>query len=57
MLNGLGALGVKLDSAKHDACRGVAETISAPDSRIKAIVMPTNEELMIARTVMQTVKL
>ena len=57
VLNGLGALGVKLDSAKNDACRGVAETISAPDSRIKAIVMPTNEELMIARTVMQTVKL
>jgi acetate kinase len=57
VLNSLGALGVELDSAVNDACRGTVATISTPASKVKAIVMPTNEELMIARTVLTTVKL
>ena len=44
----LGALGIKLDRAANKV-RGVAKVISAPDSKIPVVVMPTNEELMIAR--------
>lgn len=57
VLNSLGAIGVKVDAAVNDACHGTVATISAADSKVKAIVMPTNEELMIARTVLSTVKL
>jgi len=45
---GLAPLGVRLDEAANAACRGESR-ISAPDSRIQVWVVPTNEELMIAR--------
>jgi acetate kinase len=48
-LEGLEFMGVKLDSAKNQAVRGKEAVISAPDSKVKIIVIPTNEELMIAR--------
>jgi acetate kinase len=41
-------LGVELDVAANDAARDVAR-ISTPASRTAAWVIPTNEELMIAR--------
>ena len=44
----LGALGIKLDR-KANAKRGEVIAISAKGSKIPVIVMPTNEELMIAR--------
>lgn len=42
--------GVKLDDCKNEHCpRGVIAEISATDSKVKVLVIPTNEELVIAR--------
>ena len=38
-----------LDEATNRAVRGVEATISGKDSAIPVLVIPTNEELMIAR--------
>ena len=48
ILKRLGALGIKLD-AKANKVRGEVAIISAKGSKIPVVVMPTNEELMIAR--------
>lgn len=45
----LDQLGIVLDSDKNAAVRGVEATISAPTSRTKVMVIPTNEELVVAR--------
>ena len=42
-------LGVKIDGEKNEAARGIEAVISTSDSTVKALVVPTNEELMIAR--------
>lgn len=47
----LGVLGCRLDPEKNKIT-GKAAIISTDDSTLKAIVMPTNEELMIARDTM-----
>jgi acetate kinase len=39
---------VKLDAAKNDI-RGEEQIISADDSKVTVMVVPTNEELAIAR--------
>jgi acetate kinase len=44
----LAALGIKLDKAANKV-RGEVKVISAKGSKIPVVVMPTNEELMIAR--------
>ncbi len=49
IIDGVAALGVKLDEAKNATCHS-ADTISTADSAFKVIVMPTNEELMIAKS-------
>ena len=46
--NYLEFLGVKIDEDKNN-CRGKEVEISTPDSKVKVFVIPTNEELMIAR--------
>lgn len=51
----LGYLGVKIDEDKNN-CRGKEIEISTPDSKVKVYVVPTNEELMIARETMELVK-
>ena len=57
VLKGLEFLGVKLDAEKNAKVRGVEAEISAPDSKVKVWVIPTNEELAIARdTLMLTSK-
>ncbi|HBM15829.1 MAG TPA: acetate kinase [Lentisphaeria bacterium] len=48
VVNMLEALGSCLDPAANQGCTGSAAVISTKDSKMKAIVMPTNEELMIA---------
>jgi len=49
---GLEGLGIKLDPAANAAVTGGQEgVISTPDSTIKVIVIPANEELVIAREV------
>ena len=44
----LGYLGVKIDDEANDV-RGKYAVISAPDSKVKVMLIPTNEELAIAR--------
>ena len=51
----LGFLGVKIDDEKNN-CRGKEVEISTPDSKVKVFVIPTNEELMIARDTAKLVK-
>jgi acetate kinase len=48
-LSDLSILGIKLDDGKNDGLRGKEADISAADSKVKVLVIPTNEELMIAR--------
>ena len=50
----LESLGCYLDPEKNNHAIGRPAIISTPESKLKAIVMPTNEELMIAR---ETVRL
>ncbi|MBU0955512.1 MAG: acetate kinase, partial [Spirochaetes bacterium] len=47
VVNRLSVFGIKLDKAAND-CRGCNKVITAADSAIKVMVVPTNEELMIA---------
>lgn len=49
VLQRLAFLGLRLDPAANDATRGEAGVITAADSPIAAVVMPTDEELVIAR--------
>lgn len=42
-------LGIKISDKKNDATIGDPADISADDSKVKVLVIPTNEELMIAR--------
>jgi acetate kinase len=51
----LGALGIKLDKkANKTICGGKSGLIYTKDSKIPVIVIPTNEELMIARETVAT---
>jgi acetate kinase len=49
ILSRLEAIGCKLDEAKNKAVMGCLGVVSADASKLPAIVIPTNEELMIAR--------
>ena len=53
VMEGIGALNIRLDKEKNNACFGKKGIISTDDSAWKAIVMPTNEELMIALSTMR----
>ena len=48
MASGLEFMGVKMD-AEANNCRGKETVISAPDSKVKVLLIPTDEELMIAQ--------
>jgi acetate kinase len=47
----LDQLGIVLDPAKNESTKAQEGIISAPDSRVKVMVIPTNEELVVAREV------
>jgi len=51
----LGLLGVKLDYAANEKAFGEEAMISAPDSKVKVALIPTEEELMIALDTMNIV--
>lgn len=53
--DGLEYMGVKLDPAANDV-RGKETVISAADSKVKVLLIPTNEELMIATDTAAIVK-
>ncbi len=42
-------LGIKLDEEKNNSCRGRQMDISIDYARVRVLVIPTNEELMIAK--------
>ena len=48
-VEGLEFLGIKLDAEKNARTRGEEAKISAEDSKVQVWVIPTNEELAIAR--------
>ena len=49
-------LGVKLDKGKNQATRDIEAKISNEDSKIQVYVIPTNEELMIARETREIIR-
>ena len=51
----LGYLGVEIDKEKNSV-RGEETIVSTPNSKVKVLVVPTNEELAIARETMEMVK-
>lgn len=52
ILNGLEFFGISYDKEKNN-CRGKEVNISAPDSKIEILIIPTNEEGMIAKDVIR----
>jgi acetate kinase len=42
-------LGIKIDAEKNNSTRATEAIISAADSAVKIFVIPTNEELVVAR--------
>jgi acetate kinase len=49
----LSGLGIKLDKAANKKSHGVVAVLSTKDSKIPVVVLPTNEELMIAKDTMR----
>ena len=56
IINRLAALGVKLDKKANDKTHGAVAVISAKGSKIPVVVLPTNEELMIARDTVRVLR-
>lgn len=56
ILKGLEFLGIKADLAKNAKNVDGVNEISTPDSPVKVLVIPTNEELVIARDTQELVK-
>ena len=52
----LAFMGVKIDETLNDVTRRTETVISTDDSRVKVVVVPTDEELMIARDTAALVK-
>jgi len=52
----LAFMGVKINESLNDVTRGTETVISTDDSRVKVVVVPTDEELMIARDTAAIVK-
>ncbi len=50
----LGYLGVEIDSERNDV-KGDERFISTPESKVSVLIVPTNEELMIARDTLEIV--
>lgn len=48
-------LGIKINDEVNNATRGTLTRISAPDSKVEVWVVPTNEELLIARDTVEIV--
>lgn len=48
-LEGLEFMGVKIDKEKSMTIRGKEAIISSPDAKVKVMIVPTDEEFMIAR--------
>lgn len=55
IINSLGSLGIKLDKEANNT-RGKEALISSKESLVKCYVIPTDEELMIARDTLELIK-
>ncbi len=58
VIDGLSWMGIKIDHAKNDAMKpghAVDTDLTAEDSRVKILVIPTNEEIAIARDTLELV--
>ena len=55
-LEGLEFLGVELDKEVNNKMRGEEAVLSTPNSRVKVLLIPTDEELMIASDTYEIVK-
>ena len=53
---GMEFMGIKLDKDVNNQIHGKEAVISTPDSKVKVVVIPTDEELMIATDTMALVK-
>lgn len=56
VLKNMEFLGVNVDHEVNEVTRGTEAVISTADSRVKAYVIPTNEEIMIARETLRLSK-
>ncbi|WP_020385063.1 acetate/propionate family kinase [Kribbella catacumbae] len=56
-LAGLERLGIQLDAERNNTSSGEARTVSADDSAVAVLVVPTNEEWQIAREALSLVRL
>ena len=56
IIDRLAAIGCFIDEEKNNELHGKSGVISTPDSKVPAIVIPTNEELMIARDTYRILK-
>ncbi len=52
----LGYLGIEIDGELNDSTRGKEVTLSLPGSKVKVMIIPTNEELAIARETLALIK-
>ena len=57
ILDELGGLGIAYDKELNANTRGKRAVISTADSKVTVVVMPTDEEKMIARSTVETLKL
>lgn len=53
---GLEFLGIKIDKEKNAQVHGQEAVISTPDSKVKVVVVPTDEEIVIARDTKELVE-
>ncbi len=53
---GLGALGIVLDDRKNEEASSGIREIQRENSRVKVLVIPTDEELEIARQTIETIR-
>ena len=53
---GLEFLGINIDVAKNATIRGEEAVISTPESKVKVVVVPTDEEIVIARDTKELVE-
>ena len=55
VVEGLEFMGIEID-AEANKCRGVKKDISKAGAKVRTLVIPTNEELMIAKDTAELVK-
>ena len=55
ILHGLAGLGIELDPQRNAALKGCEGEISAASSRVKILVIPANEELVVARETLRCI--